>query len=254
MLIRFRKKFKLEIKEQKMFFKVIKKIFLLCLASTALAQENPTVKESDFAFMIEPYAGWSMFGRTSQPIQIQDQKTSDSSTFNGFQLGLTGLIVWKKTWFIGPDFGFIPALNYRYYTNGTQGNVPNLTDATNLKFGLIAGAKLFDSPWRAWVGYNFEDDLIFDINNNSTIQQTAISGTALKLGIGYLFLDHLCLNLEYSYISFHQRDNATTSESSITDQTTTLSNTSSHLLSVLVSLPFDIQTMPDPLTETSLGI
>ncbi len=245
------KKNRLQKSAEKTLKGLLKKALMGVLLQFCIAMPQSLALEDIFSFSVDPYLGWSLLGALSGPIPLDRQATTTrGGGFNGFQLGVSALVFVDSTWFAGPDIGFIPALNFAYY-DSAQGKYTGLTDlseATSIKFGVIAGVQIPDTGLRLWAGYNFEDDLVFLMDHSDgTSTQIGIQGAGVKVGASYLLWEHVAFNVEYVYIYYSELDTTTTSSASWVDQESGVRSVSSNLLNLFVSFPFDIGMRPSDL-------
>ncbi len=65
---------------------------------------------------------------------------------------------------------------------------------------------MWSGRWNFWLGYNFTDKL--EITQQGNTEKDKVSGTSMKVGIGYILLPHVIFNVEYAYRTYTKGDEA----------------------------------------------
>lgn len=94
---------------------------------------------------------------------------------------------------------------------------------------------LYSNRWRLWLGYSPSTELN-DKKAGAGSVDVLYKGTSAKLGVGYLFLNHLSMNLEYAQQEYSEKTEGTvTSEISVGQSITSFK---SSVVALSFSFPF----------------
>ena len=140
------------------------------------------VSTATASVLLEPFVGGRILGKT----QSGAAKEEHSGVVFGGRLGVSRLIP-----------GMILGIDYRTGEYDSENNAGIVTkyDASYLgAFASYTGIPLF-SFWGTWV---------FQHNNEVLISNTTLKGQGLNLGVGYMMIPSVRINLEFSKFSLDE--------------------------------------------------
>ena len=179
-------------------------------------------------FIAEPYLGYALTGGATTKTATT---STDSGKFTGLAVGARALASYQM-FFGGLDFSLSPLSHSPATATGTT-----FTSVSSMKLGIVAGVELPMLPLRFWLGYNF-------MNTQSMTQPAvgavaasdlSLSGSGIKLGVGYKVIPLVSVNAEYIMSSYGSAKNALGVQQFATGQSISVN---SFLLSV--SVPFTL--------------
>lgn len=174
-----------------MHLKVI--LFSLSLIASLLFY----LDDAEASFRLEPYLGYEVGSAEQVPKAGDTTFTEQKSELSGIGVGLRVLYQ-----FTHANFGF----DLNYASLQSKDKSTNETDAAARQSIFLVGG--FDNGYVAFnLGYAPLDELTFSTNPKSVI-----SGSAQKVGLSFLALRSVRINLEYVQ---HQRKEITTNNASI---------------------------------------
>lgn len=168
----------------------------LSLALAPNSKAAPGVSTLDI--LVEPYFGYGFLGTSSIGAK-------DYASYNSFSGGARAGVQLLGIVFVAIDGTYYPSLNAALTSAGSSlsgsATAPLFgSSASNHKIGLTAGATIPLINLRAWLGYNFLDQV-------AGTSSTTLNGYSVKLGVGYKIFPFLGINAEYisaQYLSFSE--------------------------------------------------
>jgi hypothetical protein len=149
-----------------------------------------------------------------------DNGTSEGAINYGARLGW---MTQGQVWFAG---------EYMASSNGKIKYDNHEDEFTRECIGADLGVWL--GRWNFWVGYNFSDKL--NVTQLNASQKDEMSGTAVRLGIGFIVFRHLAFNVEGAYRTY--TEGKSVNDTVLNDFPTYISKFTQTTVSAGLSFPF----------------
>ncbi|MDG0816268.1 outer membrane beta-barrel protein [Bdellovibrio svalbardensis] len=151
--------------------------------------------------------------------------SSDKSTNSAVNYGARlGYLFSSGFWFAG---------DYSAATSGKSKFDLHEDSFDRTAMGVDLG--MWNGRWNFWLGYNISDKLEFTQATNT--EKEYVSGTSMKVGIGYLLFNHIAFNIEYTYRNYTTGDEKS-SDIAFSDFSTYTKSFTQQSYSAGLSFPF----------------
>ncbi|QLY26598.1 hypothetical protein [Bdellovibrio sp. KM01] len=145
----------------------------------------------------EPMVSYEASGTTAVDFTTAGKALKGVASDNGTSLGAVnygarlGWLGKNQVWFAGE------------YMAASGGKIKYNTREDEFERESIgADLGVWLDRWNLWVGYNFTDKL--KVTPLNATQQDEITGTAIRVGIGYILARHLAFNVEGAYRTYNE--------------------------------------------------